>query len=290
MKNKGKAGKSPQVKIETKEEDKKDDATKNEAGKSKKKKKAGEKDKEKEKEKEKKPEIAQPPKIQKFNLDFIYRREKYTLKNLMPNFLVSGVKKLIAKKLSIDIKSLKFYYLEKELKEESDKINVYDMIKKNTIQFFEVKKELAVNENIISLSAQNNLVYQVKCTEIDDYKKFMERIDKFFIDFCIEKRYLCEPASLNSYIVNFSCEDHCIQFKRYMVSVKKTDKMYTKSDFILIPVDKAKVIAPRNEIKIDVKKSMSNYINVGPFTSEDERKRMEEKEDKKKWIDEKGFS
>ena len=53
----------------------------------------------------------------KFKLDFIYRREKYTLKNLQENFLVSKMKKLIAKELNVDIKTLKFFYKEKEIKE-----------------------------------------------------------------------------------------------------------------------------------------------------------------------------
>ena len=232
------------------------------------------------------------PKLVKFNLDFIYRREKYTLKNLMSNFLVSGVKKLISKKLNIDIKELKFYYLDNELKEDKNKTNVYEMIKKNQIQYFEVKKEIAANDNIISLNAQANLIYQVKCTNINDYKDFIGKIEKFFKDLCIEQHYLCEPTSLNSYIVNFSCEDNCFQFKRYMMNIMKSEESYAKSKFSLIPVDKSKVINLKNDLlnSKDKKVNTSEFIDEGPYLSTEDRKKLEEKEDKKKWINKKGFS
>ena len=236
--------------------------------------------------------VVETPKITKFNLDFIYRREKYTLKNLMSNFLVSGVKKLIAKKLNIDIKELKFYYLDNELKEDKNKANVFEMIKKNQIQYFEVKKEFATNENIISLNAQANLIYQVKCTNINDYKDFIGKIEKFFKDLCLDTHYLCEPTSMNSYIVNFSCEDHCFQFKRYMMSLMKTGELYAKSKFSVVPVDKSKIINLKNEYfdSNDKKASSSEFIDLGPYMSSEDRKKMEEKEDKKKWINKKGFS
>ena len=236
--------------------------------------------------------VVETPKTTKFNLDFIYRREKYTLKNLMSNFLVSGVKKLISKKLNIDIKELKFYYLDNELKEDKNKTNVYEMIKKNQIQYFEVKKEIAANDNIISLNAQANLIYQVKCTNINDYKDFIGKIEKFFKDLCIEQHYLCEPTSLNSYIVNFSCEDNCFQFKRYMMNIMKSEESYAKSKFSLIPVDKSKVINLKNDLlnSKDKKVNTSEFIDEGPYLSTEDRKKLEEKEDKKKWINKKGFS
>ena len=54
-----------------------------------------------------KTETQEKPKQPKYKLDFIYRREKYTLKNLLENYLVSKMKKLIAKELNVDIKALK---------------------------------------------------------------------------------------------------------------------------------------------------------------------------------------
>ena len=52
-----------------------------------------------------KTENQEKPKQPKYKLDFIYRREKYTLKNLQENYLVSKMKKLIAKELNVDIKT-----------------------------------------------------------------------------------------------------------------------------------------------------------------------------------------
>ena len=73
-----------------------------------------------------------------FNLDFIYRREKYTLKNLYSNYLISKLKKLISKKLSIEINLIHIYYQDKEITD--DKLNVYDLIKDNKTKYFLVKK------------------------------------------------------------------------------------------------------------------------------------------------------
>ena len=50
---------------------------------------------------EEKPEI----KLIHYNLDFIFRRERYILKNLLSNILVSKLKKIISKKISVEIES-----------------------------------------------------------------------------------------------------------------------------------------------------------------------------------------
>ena len=149
-----------------------------------------------------------------FNLDFIFRRERYILKNILSNYLLSRVKKLISKKISVDLNLIHVYYLDKEIT--NDKINVYDLIKNNAVKFFEVKKESPINENIISLNSNVNLIYKVKCKNIENAKDFIDKIELFFRDKCLDNHYLCEPVGINIYDVGFCCEDTCYQFKRYM--------------------------------------------------------------------------
>ena len=227
-----------------------------------------------------------------FNLDFIYRREKYTLKNLYSNFLISKIKKLISKKLSIDIPSIHIYYLDKEII--NDRLNVYDLIKDNKIKYFLVKKESPVNGEVISLNTNVNLLYKIKCFEIHDYQDFVEKIEAFFIDRCLDKHYTCEPFNENAYEVSFSCEDICFQFKRYMQTLKRIDKNYLNTKCELIPIDKSNIKKYKNDNNNSInsmenKYKESEFINKGPYMTYEEMQRKNEKEEKKKWIDKKGF-
>lgn len=259
----------------------------------------------------------------KFNLDFIYRRERYTLKNLKDNSLVSLIKRKISEKIQVDVNKLNFYYKNKELKEDSNKTNVYEMIKGDTAPFIDVKKQSTINQNIISLNSKINLIYKVESTNISNYSDFVDKIEQFFKDVCLEKHYLCEPTGTNTYHVCFSCSDHCFQFKRYMMNISRLEKMYEKSCFNVLKVDKSQIIEPKienpieeidtdsnkiekivvvnkknKEIEIEYRKMkhreddyfQKDFVNSGPYLSLKEIQKQEEKESKKKWVGKKNFS
>ena len=204
-----------------------------------------------------------------FNLDFIYRRERYTLKNILSNYLISRVKKLISKKISVDLNLLHIYYLDKEIID--DKLNVYDLIQNNKIKYFEVKKESPINEDVLSLSTNIHLIYKIRCKGIQNTKDFIEKIETFFKERCLDKHYLCEPIGNNTYDVGFSCEDNCFQFKRYMMIVKKLDNNYINVKCQFIPIDKNEIIQPRlmNFEPLN-KERESIFINKGPFITYEE--------------------
>ena len=224
-----------------------------------------------------------------FNLDFIYRREKYTLKNLYSNFLISKIKKLISKKLSLDISLIHIYYNDKEIT--NDKLNVYDLIKDNKTKFFIVKKESPINENLASLNTNNNLLYKIKCFDIINYEDFLDKIETFFVDRCLDKHYACEPFNENGYEVSFSCEDICFQFKRYMFNLKRIDKNYLNTKCELVPVEKgySKITKIENDIINNNTYKESEFINKGPYMTYEEMQRKNEREEKKKWINKNGF-
>jgi len=223
-----------------------------------------------------------------FNLDFIYRRERYTLKNILSNYLISRVKKLISKKISVDLNLLHIYYLDKEVID--DKLNVYDLIQNNKIKYFEVKKESPINEDVLSLSTNIHLVYKIRCKGIQNAKDFIEKIETFFKERCLDKHYLCEPIGNNTYDVGFSCEDNCFQFKRYMMIVKKLDNNYINIKCQFIPIDRNEILQPRlmNFEPLN-KERESIFINKGPFITYEEIKKKNEKEEKKKWISKNDF-
>jgi len=223
-----------------------------------------------------------------FNLDFIYRRERYTLKNILSNYLISRVKKLISKKISVDLNLLHIYYLDKEIID--DKLNVYDLIQNNKIKYFEVKKESPINEDVLSLSTNIHLVYKIRCKGIQNAKDFIEKIETFFKERCLDKHYLCEPIGNNTYDVGFSCEDNCFQFKRYMMIVKKLDNNYINIKCQFIPIDRNEILQPRlmNFEPLN-KERESIFINKGPFITYEEIQKKNEKEEKKKWISKNDF-
>ena len=276
-----------------------------------------------EKKDDKKNAIVEKKEPIKFNLDFIYRRERYTLKNLKDNSLVSLIKRKISEKIQVDLKKLNFYYKNKELKEDSNKTNVYEMIKGDIAPFIDVKKESTINQNIISLNSKINLIYKVESTNISNYSDFVDKIEQFFKDVCLEKHYLCEPTGTNTYHVCFSCSDHCFHFKRYMMNISRLEKMYEKSSFNVLKVDKSQIIEPKienrieeidtdsnkiekivvmnkknKEIEIEYRKMkhreddyfQKDFVNSGPYTSLKEIQKQEEKESKKKWVGKKNFS
>ena len=264
------------------------------------------------------------PQKPKYKLDFIYRREKYTLKNLAENFLVSKMKKLIAKEINVDIKALKFFYKEKEIKEDEDKNNLYQMIKDDTFPIIEVKKEILNEQNIISLNTKVNLVYKVECKQITDYIDFISKIEQFFKDICIENHYLCEPIANNKYNVCFLCSDHCFQFKRYMMNISRMEKLYEKSTYKVLGADKSQIIEPEVDLKneeedesygkiekivVTDKKNnkdieiqfrkikhkendyfQKDFINKGPYESEDTKKKQTDEKNKSKKKKKKEFT
>jgi hypothetical protein len=261
-----------------------------------------------------------------FNLDFIYRRERYTLEKISKKSKVSKIKRNISEKISVDEKLLKFYYKDKELKEEDKDKVVFEMIKGDTVPFIEVKKEQIINQNIVSLNTKVMLTYKVKCSPVKSYIDLVNKIEQFFKDICIEKHYLCEPIDANSYYVCFSCSDHCFQFKRYMMNISRIDENYKDTTFVIPHAEKIKEKAKKGikqldedadtekAIKIEkmivqdkktqkpiefefrkVNHKESDYfqkefINSGPYESYEEIKKKEEKDDKKKWISKKNFS
>ena len=252
----------------------------------------------------------------KFNLDFLYRREKFTL-NLKNNCLVSFLKRKISEKINVDKKSLKFYYKDVELKDDSDKTNVYDMINGDKIPFIDVKKEFPINQDIISLNSKSNLIYKVECKPILSYRDLIEKIESFCKDTCIDKNYLCEPVSTNTYYACFSCSDHCFQFKRYMMNIVRKEKEYKDTKFKIMEVDKSRIMEPKIEqnieedtedlgkveemvvkdkktnkdVKIKFKKIkhkeddyfQKDFLNSGPNLPNEEIKEKDKKVNKKKW-------
>ena len=143
-----------------------------------------------------------------------------------------------------------------------------------------------------SLNTNNYLLYKIKCYDINDYQDFIDKIEQFFNDRCLEKHYVCEPFSENAYELSFSCEDICFQFKRYMSTMKIIDKNYLNTNCELVPIDKSNIKKHKydnNSDNYNNKNKESEFINKGPYITYEEMQRKNEREEKKKWINKNGF-
>ena len=226
------------------------------------------KDNKTKKESEKSPEKKEQKKL-RYKIDFIYRRQKYTLKNLIEDYLISKIKSKIAKELNLDLKYLKFYYKENELKGDTDKNVFYQLIKDDHFPIIEVKKESLNEQNITSLNTNLNLIYKVNCKNITDYQDLINKIEQFFKDICIDNHYLCEPKGANEYDVCFLCSDHCFQFKRYMMNYSRIEKLYSKATFKVLDVDKNLLI--QNDINNNYEED-ENYGKIEKIVVKDKKK------------------
>ena len=257
-----------------------------------------EKEKEKEKEKDKtkqeeKKEKSKPKKkkpITKFNIDYIFRREQYILKNQKLTLTFQEMKKLISQELNIEESNLIINYLEKEIT--TPKTKIYDLIKDNKIKFFEVKKKTiqAINESI------KTYIYTIKINNIKEAYDFNKQIDIFFSDLCLEKDCISEPTSLESYNVSFSRSDLAFDFKKFLTILKKVNELY-KDIEIDVDIPKSNIKSSLFDNNNDNKKykkfkiaSAEHYKRqLGDYFTWNDIKRIQSMEEREKWIDQKGF-
>ena len=230
----------------------------------------------------------------KLNIDYIFRREHYKIKNQKLNFTFGEMKKIISNELKINETDLQIFYLEKELTNKKTKIN--DLIKDNKIKFFEVKKIIQKSEEINE--SYSNIVI---INNISNGLDLNKQIETFFNDMLIEKNYICEPKSLTSYQVSFLYNDLAFDFKKYLNILKKSNPLYSKiTTEIIIPKQNKidPLITDPNEKKNNKNSKARNNNNLsvedfkkklGNFITYNDIKRMERMEDKMKWINQKGF-
>jgi len=220
---------------------------------------------------------------QKFNLDFIYRREQYKLKNLKISITFKQIKENISKEIKVPSNELQVFYKNNEIKNDDQKI--YDLFKNNKINFLEVKK-IIKNPNALT-----SFDYKVEIKNIENGYDLNKQIDNFFNQLLLEKNVICEPVDLDVYHVCFNYEDIAFDFKRYILLLKRTNKNYQNVEVkTIIPVETIKqsslLLSNLNKKKTFIS---AYYVNQGPYLSDYERKINESKNDKKNWINKKGF-
>ena len=243
---------------------------------------------------EPKPRKPPVPRVKKsseptFNIDYIFRREQYTIKNQKLTLTFPEMRRLISKELNIPESDLQINYLEKELT--SSKKTINELIKDNKIKFFEVKKKVqsTISDGILSYS------HVVKVNNIKDALDFNKQIDIFFLDLCLEKNCISEPTSLDSYNVSFARNDLAFDFNKYLTILKKTNDLYENIEFKIEIPKQNKVVhlldsnEGKNGKKFKNPSAEEFKKKLGNFVTYSDLKRIQNMEGREKWIDQKGF-
>ena len=110
-----------------------------------------------------------PQKPTKFNIDFIYRREQYKLKNLKISLTLKQIKENISKEIKVPSNELQVFYKNNEIKNEEQKI--YDLFKNNKINFLEVKKQIKNSNSVTSFD------YKVEIKNLENGYDLNNQID-----------------------------------------------------------------------------------------------------------------
>lgn len=236
---------------------------------------------EKTEEEQKKNNLQQKP--QKFNLDFIFRREQYKLKNLKLSITFKQIKENISNEIKVPSNNFQVFYKNNQITNEEQII--YDLIKNNKINFLEVKKI------INSPNTTTSFDYKVEIKNLENGYDLNKQIDNFFNQLLLEKNVICEPVDLDAYHVCFNYEDIAFDFKRYVLLLKRTNKNYQNIEVkTIIPVEKVKKSSQLlSNLKTKKEFISAYYVNQGPYISEYERKINDNKENKKNWLKKKDF-
>ena len=201
----------------------------------------------------------------KYNLDFIYRREKYTLKNLKDYFLISKIRDLISEKISVKAEDLKLFYKDKELKViEKPKIGGTEQ-KENELKEKELKgkeKESKGKEKEIKGKEKDkdkDLNEDDKDKELKEEEKeinvyeLIKNDNAPFLDVRKESPNNQNIISLNTK-VNLIYKVHCAPVSSYLDLVNKVEQFFKD-----ICLEKHYLCEPTDKDKYDVCFSCSDH-------------------------------
>ncbi len=211
----------------------------------------------------------------RLNIDYIFRREHYSIKNQKISFTLGDMKKLISKELKLNENDFQILYFEKEINNPKEKI--YDMIKEKKIKFFEVKKIVKPFED--SLESYS---YIVSIENFSNGYDLNQQIEVFFQNMLIEKKCICEPKTLNSYNVSFTHKDLAFDFKKYLTILKRTNPIYANiTTKIIIPEEpkvatffEKKKVKDKNKFRtknlsMDYKNKLGTYVTYNDLKNYD---------------------
>ena len=233
----------------------------------------------------------------KQSITFIYRRQDYTL-NLLKKSPLSTLITQISTTLNVPSSSLEITLNNTPLSNYDQTSLISDIFPPKTIPLLQVKKKPSTSSSISGLFPKS-YINKVTIDNVSDGYELHQKIDQFYKDCMLEKDCIAEPTSATQYCVSFPYPDVAFDFNRFMLIQKSTDDKFKDIKLTLTTEHdvnaKKKGNTKKKEINIGNNNMKGNfdfalYVGMsGPYLTEEEMKRKEQKEQKEKWINKKGF-
>ena len=233
----------------------------------------------------------------KQSITFIYRRQDYTL-NLLKKSPLSTLITQISTTLNVPSSSLEITLNNTPLSNYDQTSLISDIFPPKTIPLLQVKKKASTSSSISGLFPKS-YINKVTIDNVSDGYELHQKIDQFYKDCMLEKDCIAEPTSATQYCVSFPYPDVAFDFNRFMLIQKSTDDKFKDIKLTLITEHDVNAKKKGNTKKKEINIGNNNakgkfdfalYVGMsGPYLTEEEMKRKEQKEQKEKWINKKGF-
>ena len=231
-------------------------------------------------------------KLKPLIIDFIYRRNQYSL-NIIYKTTIKELREKISEIIEVPIDDFDLYLKEDLIEKEKDEEIVNEIIKNVKFPFFDVRKKTK-EFKLLSELYKINYVNKVIINGINDVNDLNNYLDNFFKDILIHKDFLLETLENNKYSIGFKTPDLAFDFHRYILTMKLFDSNLEniKSHLKLEnnhKSNKKRKVRKRNLNNNDLYDS-SPFINfTSPYISYADIRKKDEIEGKKKWICDKNF-
>ena len=229
----------------------------------------------------------------KFIIIFIFRRNQYLINDLKKTSTILDLKNSISKQININQNNFELYFKEKLISNEFNNETISSIINDEKFFFFEVKKIMPYS-SVLSVLYHKNYNNKIIVENVNELTELYKVIEQFFKDCLITQDFICEPINDNNYSIGFAYPDLAFDFNRYLFVLKISDEKFKdiKITMKLEKIRKSKSPLSRNYLLSKGKKSYNSALYVGLsglYMSYEERKRKEDLQNKKKWIDQRGF-
>lgn len=233
----------------------------------------------------------------KQSITFIYRRQDYTL-NLLKKSPLSTLITQISTTLNVPSSSLEITLNNTPLSNYDQTSLISDIFPPKTIPLLQVKKKPSTSSSVSGLFPKS-YINKVTIDNVSDGYELHQKIDQFYKDCMLEKDCIAEPTSATQYCVSFPYPDVAFDFNRFMLIQKSTDDKFKDIKLTLTTEHDVNAKKKGNTKKKEINIGNNNvkgkfdfalYVGMsGPYLTEEEMKRKEQKEQKEKWINKKGF-
>lgn len=216
----------------------------------------------------------------------------YVFQNRPNNLFLSDtstfkdLKKRISKNIKMKEEEMKIKCCTTILDSKFDEVKLAAILKQFNYSYFMVKDDSKKSSNKpIQYQMYGNKVILSNVESIND---LYQRLSEFFNETKSEKLFQIDPLNDNSYSISFPFPELAFDFRRYMSVLKTKENLY-KNIKVNLQIEKVKYYFGK-PLNLSHKFTSALYININtPYESKSDRESREYKQNKKKWMNKRGF-